>query len=108
MPAQLNILNTPLHIWDPAELDYAWLTPAQPGLYRRFDLAQAQQAAGAVTEAERWGGIAGVLLVQAADSLVETASLLDQARRSDWVRGVVGWLPLQSPAALRSEERRGG
>lgn len=102
------ILDTHLHIWDPGELDYGWLTPAQTGLYRRFDLDQARRAAGEVAETQRGGRIDGVVLVQAADSLAETGSLVDQAHRSDWVRGVVGWLPLHSPTALEEPLARFG
>jgi len=54
----------------------------------------------------REAGVARTVCVQAADALVETAFLLEQAARAEWVAGVVGWVPLAEPDATeRALER---
>ncbi len=99
------IIDTHLHIWDPAHLDYGWLTPELGDLYRPFGLPEGHSAARAAG-AEFTPGLTidGAILVQAADSIAESQYLIDQAAqfRQDtgpWVRGIVGWLPLADPGA---------
>jgi len=54
----------------------------------------------------RDAGVDRTICVQAADALEETAFLLEQAARADWVAGVVGWVPLADPdATARALER---
>lgn len=89
-----GIVDTHLHIWDPAMIDYGWLGPAAGELYRRFDVEGARSAAAGL-------GIEGAILVQAADNVAESRYLAQAAGRSDWILGVVGWLPLRSPERTR-------
>ncbi len=42
-------------------------------------------------------GVAGVISVQARQTLAETRVLLEQARANDFILGVVGWVPLIDP-----------
>ena len=56
-------------------------------------------------QAMKEGGIDGVVTVQARQSLVETEWLLDLASRHDFMRGVVGWVPLTDPAVTTYLER---
>ena len=51
------------------------------------------------------GGIDGVVTVQARQSLVETEWLLDLASRHNFMRGVVGWVPLADPAVASHLEK---
>ena len=59
----------------------------------------------------RRAGIEGTVLVQSLNDLQETEEYLDLARETPWVRGVVGWVPLDNPAetevALESLVERG-
>jgi L-fuconolactonase len=80
------------HYWSLARGDYRWLSPRLVPLYRDYgprDLAP---------ELER-AGIAGTILVQAADSIDETRYLLALAERTPSVRGVVGWIDLAASSA---------
>lgn len=73
------------HFWTVARGDYGWLTPATGVLYRDYgphDLAP---------HLARHGIIATVL-VQAAQTEAETQFLLDVAKRTAFVAGVVGWV----------------
>lgn len=94
------MIDAHLHVWDPAVLDYGWLTPAAGALHARFGVDDARRAAERC--AARTGvPVEGAILVQAADTAVETEWLLAQADAAGgWVRGVVGWLPLRSPEAV--------
>jgi len=56
-------------------------------------------------QAMREGGIDGVVTVQARQSLTETEWLLDLASRHDFMRGVVGWVPLIAPAVASHLEK---
>jgi L-fuconolactonase len=78
------------HFWvyDPAE--YGWISDEMSALRRDFlppDLK---------TEI-RTAGVDGVVSVQARQSLAETRWLLELAAAHDFIRGVVGWVPLTSP-----------
>ncbi len=80
------------HYWRVARGDYVWLTPASGPLYRDFtpqDLAPLLAA----------HAIAETILVQAAPSVAETRFLLDLARETPSVAGVVGWVEFDAPDA---------
>jgi L-fuconolactonase len=73
------------HYWRVARGDYGWLTPASGLLYRDFmpqDLSPLLDA----------HAISETILVQAAPSVAETRFLLDIARDTPSVAGVVGWV----------------
>lgn len=73
------------HYWRVARGDYGWLTPASGLLYRDYmppDLAPLLAA----------HGIGETILVQAAPSVAETRFLLEIARDTPNVAGVVGWV----------------
>ncbi|NUP95744.1 MAG: amidohydrolase family protein [Planctomycetaceae bacterium] len=77
------------HFWKLARGDYRWLGPELAPLYRDFgpqDLAPLRAR----------HGIAGSVVVQAADTLAETEFLLKIAGNEPSVLGVVGWVELES------------
>jgi L-fuconolactonase len=80
------------HFWTLARGDYDWLTPSQTALYRDFEPDDLRPLLDAQ-------GIAGTIAVQAAETVVETAHLLELAARHSWILGVVGWCDLGSPVA---------
>ena len=80
------------HFWSTARGDYGWLTPQSGKLWRDYlpaDLAPLLAAAG----------MDRTLLVQAAPSEAETHFLLDLARQTPFVAGVVGWTDFAAPDA---------
>lgn len=90
--SDLSFLDTHVHLWDVSRGDYGWLKPANQLLYRNYlpeDLSP-HLAMHAVD---------GVIAVQAAATLEETAFLLKLAERHDWIRGVVGYIDLTSHSA---------
>lgn len=88
----LEVVDSHLHVWDLEVCDYPWLGPEHGQLYATFAPEQARQELEAT-------GVGSAVLVQAADSLAETAYLLRVAERHPWVAGVVGWVPLDDPPA---------
>jgi L-fuconolactonase len=77
------------HFWKYGE-EYGWIDDTMKVIRRDFlpaDLEKEIQAAG----------IDGVVSVQARQTLEENRFLLDFARRHEFIRGVVGWVPLVDP-----------
>jgi L-fuconolactonase len=78
------------HLWQYNRQEYGWIGPGLEALARDFlpaDLAPLLAAAG----------IDGTIVVQARQSLAETQWLLELAGRYPFIKGVVGWVDLQSP-----------
>jgi L-fuconolactonase len=87
------------HFWRLDRGDYGWLTPRSPPAIRR-DFGP-EDLAPLLAEA----GIDRTVLVQAAPTEAETAFLLDIARTTPFVAGVVGWADLaaaDAPARIRA------
>jgi L-fuconolactonase len=92
------IVDAHQHFWDPARGDYGWLTPDLPICrpYGPEDLRPLMNAAG----------VDGSILVQAAPTAAETDYMLEIARRTPWVLGVVGWIDLEAPDAAAQVQAR--
>jgi len=84
------VIDAHQHFWTTARDDYGWLTPEDEILYRNFGPAD---LAPLIARA----GITRTVLVQAAPTVAETEYLLGIADRTEWVAGVVGWVPLDHP-----------
>lgn len=79
-------LDSHVHIWLPDGADYSWLAEV-PELRRPFQLGQ-------VLPELSVAGITSVVLVQAADDVADTESMLRAAQEHPEVAGVVAWVPL--------------
>ena len=78
------------HFWRYSAAEYGWIDEPMAALRRDFlpgDLKPLLDAAG----------LDGCIAVQAPQTLAETRFLLDLAKHHPWIRGVVGWVDLQSP-----------
>lgn len=86
MPA----IDTHVHVWNFEQADYPWLRGNTSILARSYDIEE--------LESERKeAGITGGVLVQAANNFEDTDWMLEVAAASNWITGVVGWLPLLNP-----------
>jgi L-fuconolactonase len=92
------VIDAHHHFWryDPGE--YGWISESM-GVLRRDFLPQH------LAEEIKAAHVDGVVSVQARQTVEETRWLLDFAARHDFIRGVVGWLPLQSPEFARYLEK---
>ena len=82
------------HLWRVARGDYGWL-PSHPEIHRDFlpaDFLPLIKSA----DVER------TVLVQAAPTLAETEFLLETARGTHFVAGVVGWIDFEAPRAAET------
>lgn len=86
----MTVVDAHQHLWDLERGEYEWLSPEYGPLYRTFTPEELEPQL-------RRAGVDATVLVQAADTLDDTESMLAVADRFAWVAGVVGWLPLSDP-----------
>jgi L-fuconolactonase len=82
------IIDTHVHVWDLDKAKYPWLEGDTSLLNQTWKIEQLEE------ERKKTGITAGVL-VQAAGNLEDTENMLQVAEATEWIKGVVGWLPLQ-------------
>ncbi|HEY4150961.1 MAG TPA: amidohydrolase family protein [Chitinophagaceae bacterium] len=87
-----TIIDTHIHIWDFGRAEYDWLKNDTSILHRNYALQELEPA-------RLEAGITGGILVQAANNKEDTAWMLQTAAATEWIKGVVGWLPLLQPEA---------
>lgn len=85
------IVDSHQHLWDLEEVEYPWLVPAYGPIYRTFGPDELEPQLTAA-------GVECTVLVQAANSYLDTDSMLRHAAARDWIAAVVGWVPLEDPA----------
>jgi predicted TIM-barrel fold metal-dependent hydrolase len=86
----IPIIDTHVHIWDLIKVHYSWLQGDTSILARNYlpDELYPQLSKVNVTNA---------VLVQAANNTADTELMLNAATHHDWIKGVVGWVPLEDP-----------
>jgi L-fuconolactonase len=88
------IIDTHVHCWDLSRANYPWLQGDKSILNRTWTIGE--------LEAERIkAGVTTGVLVQAAGNVEDTDLMLETARNTSWIAGVVAWLPLEDPAATK-------
>jgi L-fuconolactonase len=83
-------IDTHQHFWTYEPENYTWIGPDMSALRRDF-------APDELEPQLRAAGIDGTIAVEARGHIEETDNLLRIAGQTDFVRGVVGWLPLTQP-----------
>ena len=87
---QTRIIDTHIHIWDFEKAEYSWLKGNTSILNRSYEIEE-------LSPQRQAAGVTGGVLVQAANNLEDTNYMLNVAEGTDWIKGVVGWLPLMDP-----------
>lgn len=87
-----RIADTHIHIWDFKKAYYAWLEGNTSLLNRTYAIEE-------IENERRDCGITDGILVQAANNFEDTDWMLHTASQQEWIKGVVGWLPLMDPDA---------
>jgi L-fuconolactonase len=85
-----RIVDTHVHVWNFERAEYLWLKGDTSILSRSYHIEELEK------ERKKAGVTEGVL-VQAANNFEDTDWMLEVAEKADWIRGVVGWLPLMNP-----------
>ena len=88
------IIDTHVHVWDLDKAEYPWLKGDTSLLNRTWKIEQLE-------EERKKAGVSVGVLVQAASNLEDTENMLQAAEKNEWIKGVVGWIPLQQPASAR-------
>ena len=88
------IIDTHVHIWDLKRASYPWLQHDTSVLARSYNLDELEP------ERKKTNVVAGIL-VQAAGNTEDTELMLEAARATGWIKGIVGWLPLMNPRATQ-------
>ncbi len=84
-----QIIDTHIHVWNFDKAEYDWLKNDTSILKRTYHIEE--------IEAERQqAAITGGILVQAANTPPDTNWMLQVADKTEWVKGVVGWVPLMN------------
>jgi L-fuconolactonase len=91
----MNCIDTHIHIWNFNRAKYSWLDSNTSILARNYliEELEPQLAAAGVTEG---------VLVQAANTKEETGYMREVAEQTPWIKGVVGWLPLEKPEEVEA------
>ncbi|HET9903715.1 MAG TPA: amidohydrolase family protein [Xanthobacteraceae bacterium] len=87
----MAVIDSHHHVWQVARRPHQWPPEARATLDRDFtptDLLKEMRAAG----------VDGTILMQSLNDYEETEEFLDIAQATPWMRGVVGWVPLDNPA----------
>jgi L-fuconolactonase len=86
----MAVIDCHHHVWEHARRAHQWPPGAEKILNRDFTPAD-------LAAEMRQAGVDGTILMQSLNDLDETQEFLDIARATPWMRGVVGWLPLDNP-----------
>jgi L-fuconolactonase len=86
----IPIIDTHVHIWDLIKVHYSWLQGDTSILARTYLPQELFPQLSKVQVNE-------VVLVQAANNTEDTELMLAAANENDWIKGVVGWVPLENP-----------
>ena len=86
----IPLIDTHMHIWDLVKVHYSWLQGDTSILARTYlpEELYPHLSSVHVTEA---------VLVQAANNIDDTELMLAAASNHAWIKGVVGWVPLDQP-----------
>jgi len=90
-----KLIDTHQHLWVMSERAYSWIAPAYGPLFDDFTPERLAPEIPA-------SGVTASILVQAADTYDDTFYMLDVAAHSDFVVGVVGWVPFERPNEARA------
>lgn len=86
----MKIIDTHIHIWDFNKARYEWLENDTSILKKNFSIQDLEEER---IKAKVFSGV----LVQAANNFEDTEWMLAVAEKTNWIEGVVGWLPLMDP-----------
>ena len=93
--ANKKLIDTHQHLWVMSERQYSWIAPEYGPLFDDFTPERLAPDIAA-------SGVTASVLVQAADTYDDTFYMLDVAAHSDFVVGVVGWVPFERPNEART------
>ena len=94
------IIDTHHHFWNYDPVEYDWIDDEMAIIRRSF---LPEDLENTISES----GVDGVVSVQARQILEETDWLLSFANENEFIKGVVGWVPLASKSIQEILEKYG-
>ena len=88
------VIDTHIHVWNFQQAYYPWLDRDTSILNRTYNIEEIEDERNEID-------ITSGVLVQAANNLEDTDWMLQVASDTDWIKAVVGWLPLENPVATQ-------
>ncbi len=85
-----KIIDTHVHVWNLDHAEYPWLKNDTSILNRSYSIDE-------IEEDRLTTNVAEGILVQASGNFEDTDWMLQVADETDWIKAVVGWLPLINP-----------
>lgn len=85
-----RIVDTHVHVWNFKKAEYSWLKANTSILNRNYHVEELE-------EERKKAGITDGVLIQAANNYEDTDWMLEVAGKNEWIKGIVGWLPLMNP-----------
>jgi L-fuconolactonase len=92
------VIDAHQHFWQYNPEEFGWIDDEMESIRTDF-------LPGKLEQTIRSSGIDGVVTVQARQSVEETDWIIGMARQNEFIKGVVGWLPLMNADLEESLER---
>lgn len=89
----MAVIDAHQHFWNPARVAYDWLGPDLGPINRAIEFGELEPLLQAT-------GVERTVLVQSADSAADTDYMFEVAAAHPEIAAVVGWVPLDDPAAV--------
>ena len=89
----MKIIDSHQHFWNPSRGDYHWMPKDHSILNQKYEVKDLSQVSDAID-------LHKTILVQAAATNAETEYILNIAKNSDLVCGVVGWVNFEDKNQL--------
>jgi L-fuconolactonase len=89
-----EIIDTHIHVWDLQRASYPWLENDRTILNQTYQIELLEQE-------RQLAGVTDGILVQASCNFEDTDLMLEVAEKTQWIKAVVGWLPLLDPGATQ-------
>ncbi len=86
------IIDTHVHVWDLRRAAYPWLEGDHSILNNNWHIEE-------IEEERKQAAITAGVLVQASGNMEDTELMLETAYQTEWITGVVAWLPLMDTKA---------
>ena len=102
----MRMIDTHVHVWEAGSIQTAWMDKPPFRGDPSWDPLRASYPPSAFEKLMAAQDLDGGVLVEAADALEETDTLLELAHVHNWVVGVVGWLPLADISAFAAALER--
>ena len=100
-PPSTAIIDAHHHFWMYTKKDYGWISEKMTAIQRDFLPVH-------LAETLKEAGVNGAVSVQARQNLLETRFLLKHAGENEFLRGVVGWVPLVEAGVGKAIEEFAG